>query len=95
MSNLPPLLPCPFCARPVDHDLIDTLYPSGIYWREQEWGRSYHGTEDRREGDQLCWEMNCTEANGGCGASISADSEQEVRDKWNRRSRSEQGKEQG
>jgi hypothetical protein len=27
--------------------------------------------------------MHCTECNGGCGAEISADTEEEVRAKWN------------
>ena len=79
------LLPCPFCGRKVDVDLSDTLYPKGIYWRQEEDGRSYHSQVDRQEGDQPCWSMNCTECNGGCGAEISADTEEEIRAKWNRR----------
>jgi len=28
------LLPCPFCGmQPPENDLIDTLYPSGTYFR--------------------------------------------------------------
>lgn len=79
------LKPCPFCGRKVDDDLIDTLYPSGIYWRQHNNFRSYHSHKERKEGDQPCYEMNCTESNGGCGAEISADTLEEVITKWNRR----------
>lgn len=83
------LLPCPFCNRAVPEDLSDTLYPSGIYWRtDPEIGRHYiiHSNEmERAEDDNKCWEMNCTENMGGCGASIYADSRDEVIAKWNKR----------
>jgi len=60
---MPELLPCPFCSRPVPDDLSDTLYPSGIYWRDDtDIGRHYitHSNEmARAEDDNKCWEMNC------------------------------------
>ncbi len=79
------LSPCPFCARKVDSDLRDTLYPSGLYWRETNGLRSYVSHIERQFGDHPCYEMNCTESNGGCGANISADTIEEVIAKWNRR----------
>jgi hypothetical protein len=79
------LLPCPFCGRPVDDDLSDTLYQSGTYWREDEGFRHYISRRERRDGDQPCWSMHCVSNGGGCGAQITADSEPEVRAAWNRR----------
>lgn len=69
----------------MDEDLDDTLYPSAVYWREEDGLRHYLNHRDRQEGDHQCWEMNCPESGGGCGASILGDSEAEVRAKWNRR----------
>jgi hypothetical protein len=81
------LLNCPFCGRKVDNDLMDTLYPTGTWWRDNSDGiRSYHSYSECRADDNPCMEMNCTECNGGCGASIAADTVDEVIAKWNRRS---------
>lgn len=64
------LKPCPFCGHPVDMDDPDTLYPYPTgFRREEHW----------------CYTIQCVETAGGCGAEISADSEQECIDKWNRR----------
>lgn len=80
------LLPCPFCGMRPPADLIDTLYPSGTWWRDLGDGeRSYHSYKDHKKGDQPCISMHCTENMGGCGAEITADTEPEVIAKWNRR----------
>lgn len=83
------LLPCPFCGMAPDHDLSDTLYPSGTYWREHTDIpiRSYHGLSDRQVGDAPCFKMVCNETHGGCGAQVSGDSEAETIAAWNRRPR--------
>lgn len=79
-------LPCPFCGMRPPDDLIDTLYPSGPWWRQDGDGhRSYHLHRNRAPGDQPCVTMHCTENMGGCGAEITADTEAEVIAKWNRR----------
>jgi hypothetical protein len=94
---MPELLPCPFCSKKVPDDLSDTLYPSGIYWREDpDSGRHYISHSDemsRAEDDNKCWEMNCTQNMGGCGSSISADSRDEVIAAWNRRAAIQQAAE--
>lgn len=73
-----------------EDDLIDTLYRSGIMWRDHVRPdgtamRSYHGRDAAKEGDGWCWTMHCTQNLGGCGAEIGGDSEQEAIDRWNRR----------
>jgi len=85
IPQLPELQPCPFCNHPVPKDLSDTLYPSGGYWRESEFGRHYFGIKESREGDGECWGMNCTQCMGGCGARINGDSMEEAIAKWNTR----------
>lgn len=84
------LLSCPFCGMEPPDDLIDTLYPSGTFWRDNlrpngKTIRSYHGRDAIKEGDGKCWTMHCTENMGGCGAEISGDSKQEAVNRWNRR----------
>lgn len=34
--------PCPFCGRAINADDIDTLYPSGTGWKEDEDGETYN-----------------------------------------------------
>lgn len=74
---------CPFCGH-VPQDLRDAFHPSGIRWREDRGQRHYIGAKDPRDGTP-CWEMNCLEHEGGCGASMSGDGREEVLAKWNRR----------
>ena len=80
--------PCPFCGKAVDLNDPDTLYPSGILWREDpefDGMRSYHRFSERQEGDQMCWQIVCPETAGGCGAEIHADTKVDALAKWNRR----------
>lgn len=79
------LLPCPFCGKTVDLEDCDTLYPIGLYWREEGGIRHYVRHEDRKEGDERVWGMHCPEVSGGCGAEITADSKQDAISAWNRR----------
>lgn len=84
------ILPCPFCGKKVDLEDPDTLYPSGIFWRDgavpdMPQLRTYHGRRDRQEGDGTCYGMHCPTPAGGCGAEIMGDSREEVVEAWNRR----------
>ncbi len=91
MSN-DTLLPCPFCAweANADDNKEDIVYPSGTWWADVttlsgEIRRYYRSHRYRAETDNPCWEVNCVEEFGGCGASISADSRNDVILKWNTR----------
>jgi hypothetical protein len=79
------LKPCPFCSKVLDPDNPDTIYPSGIYWRETEYGRCYVSHKERLETDGKCMQIVCNESQCGCGAEMHGDSVEEVVDKWNRR----------
>ena len=79
------MLPCPFCGKGVDLEDEDTLYPSGVYWRETDGMRHYIRHKDRKQDDGIVWDIHCPEVSGGCGAEISADSKQEAINAWNRR----------
>lgn len=81
---------CPFCGMKPPQDLIDTLYPTGSFWRElKEEGleglRHYFHRNQAREGDGQCWGMHCTGNMGGCGAQISGDTKEEAIAAWNTR----------
>jgi hypothetical protein len=84
MSDIPKLLPCPFCGKPAGTDLRDTLYPSG-YWRETDGVRHYLSPADAGPCDGHTWRMHCKVDAGGCGCSISGDSRDEAIAAWNRR----------
>lgn len=90
MINL--LKPCPFCGLQSHQEWDDTMYPSGVGWREDTGViddvtpfRHYLGTDQRHRWQGKCYEINCAIQYGGCGANISADSKEEVIEKWNRR----------
>lgn len=80
--------PCPFCGHNVDMTDPDTLYPSGIGWKEFKNGedtmQSYHPYCEVPK-ERWCWDMHCVSTSGGCGALISGDSREEAIEKWNRR----------
>lgn len=81
------LLPCPFCGHH-NQELEDCIYPSGGYWFSKNNIIGYCSRSNiPKECDNLgqVWEIVCNENEGGCGAIIYGNSEQEVIDKWNRR----------
>lgn len=80
------LKPCPFCGLQSHQDWDDTLYPSGIGWKEDvDSFRHYLGRLKFAQWEGTCYKLTCAETYGGCGASLVADSKEEVIDKWNRR----------
>lgn len=81
------LKPCPFCGAKPPDDLIDTLYPTGIWWREIGGGiREYIDRHERTADCHPCYRMGCDVHNGGCGVAVHADTREEVITAWNRRS---------
>ena len=83
------LKPCPFCGMQSELHWEDTLHPSGEAWREDTRSgvvyRYYIGRNDYRGYHGLCWDVHCAAVYGGCGATITADSKEEVIQKWNER----------
>jgi hypothetical protein len=79
------LPPCPFCGKKPSEDLIDTCYPNGTYWREEDGLRHYIRHKERLLTDNRCWLFHCNESEGGCGAELTGDSRDEVIEKWKRR----------
>lgn len=73
---------CPFCGVPAPDDLIDSLYPSGIYYRiEPEGWYSYHSHSNRNLTDIPMYKYVCK----GCEVEMSGHSKEEVLSKWNSR----------
>ena len=79
------ILPCPFCGMRVSDDLIDTLYPTGLYWRDTELGHVYPLRDQVLPDDNPIMGLHCNESYGGCGVVMQGDTKQEVIRKWNRR----------
>lgn len=78
-------LNCPLCNRKIGTD-VDYIYSSGIWHAEIEEGiKAYYSHRDRPEHALPCYEINCPVDVGGCGLSLSADSLEELIDKWNTR----------
>lgn len=81
--------PCPFCGMKINPDDIDLVYPSGIGWKEDDWGdgtlyRHYvRALEVPKE--QWCYQVVCQTHYGGCNASITGDSKEEAIANWNKR----------
>ena len=83
----PAILSCPFCGHKPD-DLDDALHPTGTGWSDGPGKRRYyfgrqHARYKDRDGD--VWELGCLEHEGGCGATMTGDSEAQVIAKWNSR----------
>ena len=65
-----------------------TLHPNGIYWVEHDdIGRSYFGRKHQYYAGvpTECWDVNCLEEAGGCGARITGDDKADAIAKWQRR----------
>lgn len=76
--------PCPFCGSKIDVTDHDTLYPSGVGWKEDDGLRHYVSLRDVPK-EQWCYLIVCQEHYGGCGAEMIGDSIEETITKWNRR----------
>lgn len=76
--------PCPFCSHPVDIDDPDTLYPNGTGWIEKGNFRVYRNLREVPK-EQWCYTFHCVVSSGGCGAEVSADTQEEAIRKWERR----------
>jgi len=83
MTDRAKLMDCPFCGHTPNLEDPDTLYPSGIVWRDhkEDGIRSYHTFNERQAGDGKCWTMHCTR----CPAEVSGDNREETIKAWNRR----------
>lgn len=83
------LKPCPFCGLTSDTEWEDTLYLSSGWKDEDLCGdgtlvRHYVSIFDNtRHG--MSYGILCSTTYGGCGASITGDSVEEVIEKWNKR----------
>ncbi len=83
------LKPCPFCGATQDTDWEDTMYPV-FGWKDEDIGgdgtlvRCYVPIYDP-EKHGMVYNINCASTYGGCDASITGDSEEEVIAKWNKR----------
>ena len=69
-------------------DLPDVVYPNGIFYINTFNGRRYLKWPKVGYFDGQCYEVHCTEGNGGCGALVTGDSKEEAVEKWNRRVKS-------
>ena len=78
------ILDCPFCGHS-PQDRQDFLHPTGTAWREDNGRRHYIRWDDPRGFHGRCWSLTCLEHEGGCGAEMQGDSEEEVIARWNRR----------
>lgn len=81
------LKPCPFCGSVLDLLDRDVFHPSGG-WKIHKGFRSYLSFSDLDKFDGFTWQINCPTIYGGCGASISGDSEEEAVEAWNKRKES-------
>jgi hypothetical protein len=75
---------CPFCGKHMDPNDVDTLYPAGIGWKEDDGFRHYVSIYDVPR-EQWCYVIVCQTHYGGCGAEMIGDSIEETLEKWNKR----------
>jgi hypothetical protein len=84
------LKPCPFCGKINNSDDSDVCHPSGTVWIREVCGNVHYCHRNevqlyRTKVHGFCYEINCPEHYGGCGANITGDSEKEVVELWNTR----------
>ena len=75
---------CPFCNASAPEDLIDSLYPSGLYYRREIGGYfSYwsFSDEERLSTDKPMYKYVCHY----CGVEMTGHTQKEVLYKWNTR----------
>ncbi len=81
-TNIMKLKPCPFCDTKAPDDLIDNLYPSGIYFRYVEGiGTTYLSHKEATPNDFKMYKYVCP----CCDVEMTGHSIEEVISKWNRR----------
>lgn len=75
------ILPCPFCGHKID---LEDIHRNGILWRDDpEVGRVYYLGKRTATAEGECWVIRCYSPH--CGVELSADSEEEVIERWNTR----------
>lgn len=93
------LLDCPFCGMEADIEDGDVIHRATTWWIDSHTGtdaprRSYYGLRQimdmkiagtMPDSSGQCWEIHCVPYYGGCGASIVADTYDDVISKWNKR----------
>jgi len=74
--------PCPFCGTEAPQDLIDNLYPSGIFYNKEPDGYiSYYSFMERQIDHLPMYKYICN----GCDVEMNGHTEEEVLEKWNNR----------
>jgi hypothetical protein len=85
-KTLPVLLACPFCGhQPEPGNLIDSLYPDGIYRHYSKEHDIDHYTHSPIGAVAEIWGMRCNTSEGGCGAQVTGEGKQGAVDAWNMR----------
>ena len=77
------LLPCPFCGMELDDADADIFHMSAIAWKMKNGHKYYVRYNEINDGN--CYEVHCPTHYGGCGATISGDSQYEAITAWNKR----------
>lgn len=63
----------------------DTFYLSGTVWIDTLHGRSYFRYSENKPFQGMCYNIVCNTIYGGCGASLSGDTQEETVAAWNKR----------
>lgn len=77
------LLPCPFCGAELDDADSDALHMSVVAWKIKNGHKHYVRYNEPNDG--RCYEVHCSTIYGGCGATITGDSELDAIAAWNMR----------